>query len=103
MAEIRSGPSLSPGYIIKYLIRLVSTNRILVQTKHLLTVGSARGAGREMIFDPSIFNELEISRKDQGPSSRLRYPPSLPYTMHYVVFDKNIGSNGWLDGGDWRG
>ena len=42
MAEIRSGPSLSPGYIIKYLIRLVSTNRILLQTKHLLTVGSAQ-------------------------------------------------------------
>ena len=54
MAEIRSGPSLSPGYIIKYLIRLVSTNRIWGRTTHLVTVGSARitggeGAGREKI------------------------------------------------------
>ena len=47
MAEIRSGPSLSPGYIIKYLIRLVSTNRIWGRTTHLVTVGSARITGGE--------------------------------------------------------
>ena len=33
-------------YIIKYLIRVVSTNRISVQTKHLVTVGSTQWEGR---------------------------------------------------------
>ena len=92
MAEIRSGPSLSPGYIIKYLIRLVSTNRILLQTKHLLTVGSAQiteGAAttkinREGDFVFSLFNELQ--KWEYGPSSmkvvisisNLPHPSSLP-------------------------
>ena len=97
-------------YIIKYLIRVVSTNRISVQTKHLVTVGSvkvrtvASGAGRDCCFS-HLQSVGEIKSSIKCLRTLVVISTLTSVLFEYILFilsDSKIRGNVWLDAGEGK-